>query len=145
MPDTLLLIALAVLPFAGTVAAGLLPTHARNAASGLAGAVALACLGLVWAAYPTVSAGGVLRAEFGWMPMLGLNLTLRMDGFAWLFAGLVTGIGTLVVLLRESGSGKEVYRARVDKPIDLAPDKIKATIDEVVREMFAKYPTRTKK
>ena len=98
MPDTLLLIALAVLPFAGAVAAGLLPTHARNAASGLAGAVALACLGLVWAAYPTVSAGGVLRAEFGWMPMLGLNLTLRMDGFAWLFAGLVTGIGTLVVL-----------------------------------------------
>lgn len=54
-------------------------------------------------------------------------------------------VGTLVVLMRESGSGKEVYRARVDKPIDLAPDKIKATIDEVVTEMFAKYPTRAKK
>ena len=54
-------------------------------------------------------------------------------------------VGTLVVLLRESGSGKEVYRARVDKPIDLAPDKVKATIDEVVTEMFAKYPGRTKK
>ena len=54
-------------------------------------------------------------------------------------------VGTLVVLLRESGSGKEVYRARMDKPIDLAPDKIKATIDEVVTEMFAKYPTRAKK
>ena len=36
-------------------------------------------------------------------------------------------------------------RARVDKPIDLAPDKLKAIIDEVVAEMFAKYPTRTKK
>jgi hypothetical protein len=54
-------------------------------------------------------------------------------------------VGTLVVLLRESGSGKEVYRARMDKPIDLAPDKIKATIDDVVAEMFAKYPTRAKK
>ena len=54
-------------------------------------------------------------------------------------------VGTLVVLMRESGSGKEVYRARVDKPIDLAPDKIKVTIDDVVAEMFAKYPTRTKK
>jgi hypothetical protein len=54
-------------------------------------------------------------------------------------------VGTLVVLMRESGSGKEVYRARVDKPIDLAPDTIKATIDEVVTEMFAKYPTRAKK
>src|SRR3954447_10712774 len=98
MPDTLLLIALVGLPFAGAILAGLLPTHARNAASGLAGAVALAGLGLVWAAYPTISAGGVLRAEFAWMPSLGLNFVLRMDGFAWLFAGLVTGIGALVVL-----------------------------------------------
>jgi len=55
-------------------------------------------------------------------------------------------VGTLVVLLlRESESGEEVYRARIDKPIDLAPDKIKATIDDVVTEMFAKYPTRAKK
>jgi hypothetical protein len=54
-------------------------------------------------------------------------------------------VGTLVVLMRESASGKEVYRARVDKPVDLAPDKIKMTIDEVVAEMFAKYPTRTRK
>jgi multicomponent K+:H+ antiporter subunit A len=98
MPDTLLLLTLVGLPFAGAIIAGLLPTHARNAAAGLAGAVALACLGLVWAAYPAVSAGSVLRAEFAWMPSLGLNLVLRMDGFAWLFAGLVTGIGALVVL-----------------------------------------------
>jgi multicomponent K+:H+ antiporter subunit A len=98
MPDVLLLLALIGLPFGGAVATGLLPIAARNAAAGLAGAVALACLGLVWAAYPTVSDGGVLRAEFAWMPGLGLNFVLRMDGFAWLFAGLVTGIGALVVL-----------------------------------------------
>jgi multicomponent K+:H+ antiporter subunit A len=98
MPDTLLLLALLGLPFAGAIAAGLLPTHARNAAFGLAGAVALAGLGLVWAAYPIVSAGGVLRAEFAWMPALGLIVVLRLDGFAWLFAWLVTGIGALVVL-----------------------------------------------
>ena len=54
-------------------------------------------------------------------------------------------VGTLVVLMRESGSGKEVFRARVDKPIDLAPDKMKVTIDDVVAEMFAKYPTRARK
>ncbi len=96
MPDSLLLIALVGLPFIGAIVAGLL--RARDAASGVAGAVALACLGLVWAAYPTVSAGGVLRAEFAWMPTLGLNLTLRLDGFAWLFAGLISGIGALVVL-----------------------------------------------
>jgi len=98
MPDTLLLLALVVLPFAGALVAGLLPTHARNAAAALAGGIALVCLMLVWAAYPTVSAGGVLRAEFAWIPALGLKFSLRMDGFAWLFAGLVTGIGALVVL-----------------------------------------------
>jgi multicomponent K+:H+ antiporter subunit A len=98
IPDPLLLSLLVALPFLGAVAAGLLPSGARNAAAALAGAVALLCLALVWAAWPAVSAGGVLRAEFAWIPALGLNLTLRMDGFAWLFAGLVTGIGALVVL-----------------------------------------------
>ncbi len=98
MPETVLLLALVALPFAGAVAAGLLPTHARNLAAALAGGVALTGLALVWVTYPTVSAGGVLKAELAWMPTLGLNFTLRMDGFAWLFAGLVTGIGALVVL-----------------------------------------------
>ncbi|MGG5823869.1 monovalent cation/H+ antiporter subunit A [Falsiroseomonas sp. HW251] len=98
MTDAPLLVALVALPFVGSVVAGLLPTHARNAAAALAGGVALVGLLLVWVAYPTVSTGGVLRAEFAWMPALGLNFTLRMDGFAWLFAGLVTGIGALVVL-----------------------------------------------
>jgi hypothetical protein len=54
-------------------------------------------------------------------------------------------VGTLVVLMRESGSGKEVFRGRVDKPIDLDPDKVGVVIDEVVAEMFAKYPSRTRK
>ena len=82
MSDTPLLLVLVVLPFVGAVVAGLLPTHARNTAAGLAGGVALVGLLVVWNAYPTVSAGGVLRAEFAWMPSLGLNLVLRMDGFA---------------------------------------------------------------
>ena len=98
MPDAALLLALVGLPFAGALAAGLLPTHARDAAAWFAGAVALACLALVWAAYPTVSEGGVVRAAFPWMPGLGLDFVLRMDGLAWLFAGLVTGIGALVVV-----------------------------------------------
>ena len=97
MPDALLLLVVG-LPFAGAIAAGLLPTYARNAAAWLAGAVALVDLALVWAAYPTVAAGGVVRHEVEWMPSLGLDFVLRMDGFAWLFAMLVTGIGVLVVL-----------------------------------------------
>jgi Domain of unknown function (DUF4136) len=54
-------------------------------------------------------------------------------------------VGTLVVLMRGSASGKEVFRGRVDKPIQLDPNTIGPIIDEVVTEMFAKYPTRTSK
>ncbi|HEY0832902.1 MAG TPA: monovalent cation/H+ antiporter subunit A [Azospirillum sp.] len=98
MPDTLLLLTAVGLPFVGAIAAGLLPTHARNAAAWLAGAVALVGLILVWIAYPTVKAGWVIRHEFAWMPSVGLDFILRMDGFAWLFAALVSGVGVLVVL-----------------------------------------------
>src|SRR5262245_24902281 len=54
-------------------------------------------------------------------------------------------VGTLVVSMRQSGTGKEVFRARADKPIDIAPDKLRTIINDVVGEMFAKYPTRTQK
>lgn len=98
MPDALLLLTLVGLPFLGAIAAGLLPTHARNAAAWLAGGIAAAGVALVWAGYATVAAGGVLRHEIAWMPSLGLNLVLRMDGFAWLFAGMVSGVGALVIV-----------------------------------------------
>ena len=52
---------------------------------------------LVVALYPQAE-GGVLHASLPWVPQFGLDLQLRMDGFAWLFAMLVTGIGALVVL-----------------------------------------------
>ncbi|NNM74456.1 monovalent cation/H+ antiporter subunit A [Enterovirga aerilata] len=92
------LLLLLVLPFAGAIAAGLLPTYARNAASWLAGAVALGCLAVVWGTFPTVLSGSTVRYEAEWMPSVGLSFVLRMDGLAWLFSGLVTGIGALVVL-----------------------------------------------
>ena len=96
--DTTLLLLL-VLPFVGSfVAAMLLPVNARNAEAWLAGAVALACLILVWRPYPAIAEAGVIRAEVEWLPGLGLDFILRMDGFAWMFAVLVTGIGFLVVL-----------------------------------------------
>ena len=54
-------------------------------------------------------------------------------------------VGSLVVLMLEPGTRKELFRARVDKPIEVDIDKVQAVIDEAVAEMFAKYPTRTKK
>ena len=64
----------------------------------MAGATALLSLLIVASFYPSVTNGGVLRFEGTWLPQLGLNFTLRMDGFAWLFSMLIAGIGFLVVV-----------------------------------------------
>jgi len=98
MSDATLLILLITLPFAGSLIAALLPSNARNAEAWLAGLIALIGLGITASFFPAIAAGEVLRFRAEWLPMLGLDFTLRMDGFAWLFSALVTGIGVLVVL-----------------------------------------------
>ncbi|HNN34200.1 MAG TPA: proton-conducting transporter membrane subunit, partial [Ottowia sp.] len=92
------LIYLLLLPFAGSLVAALLPTHARNAAAGWAALVGAAALVWVATRYPALQGGAVLRQELRWLPSAGIDFSLRMDGFAWMFALLVTGIGTLVAL-----------------------------------------------
>jgi len=92
------LIFLVALPFVGSLIAALLPANARNTESTLAGAIALFCTVQAAMYFPEVAAGGVIRQEFVWLPSLGLNFVLRMDGFAWMFSMLVLGIGSLVVL-----------------------------------------------
>ncbi|WP_101048623.1 monovalent cation/H+ antiporter subunit A [Macromonas nakdongensis] len=87
-----------LLPFVGSVVAALLPTRARNLESLWAGAVALAVvLALAWV-YPEVAAGQVLVARWSWLPSLGLDLVVRLDGFAWMFALLVSAMGLLVTV-----------------------------------------------
>ena len=92
------LIVLLLLPFVGSCLAAVLPHNARNAESLLAGLIALIGTLQVAFLYPQIAHGGVIREEFLWLPSLGLNFVLRMDGFAWLFSMLVLGIGTLVSL-----------------------------------------------
>jgi multicomponent K+:H+ antiporter subunit A len=98
MSEATLLIVLLALPFVGSIAAALLPVNARNAEAWLAGAVALATVFIVSAYFPAMSLGEVVRSTTPWLPQFGLHFVLRMDGFAWLFAFLVTGFGFLVVL-----------------------------------------------
>lgn len=97
MPAEFLLVTAALLPFLGSVAVAVLPRDARNAAALLAGFVTLAALACVGALFAPVGAGTVVQ-NFEWLPTLGVGLTLRLDGLAWLFAVLVLGIGALVVL-----------------------------------------------
>ena len=57
-----------------------------------------ASLALVIGQSRRVFAGGVLEASRAWVPSLGLDLTLRLDGYAWVFSCLVLGIGLLILL-----------------------------------------------
>ena len=86
------------LPFVGSIIAAFLPTYARRTAGFLAGTVALAGVSLTLWILPYISEGSVLVAELGWLPALGLNLQIRIDGLSWIFAFLVLAIGLLVVI-----------------------------------------------
>ncbi|WP_426229943.1 monovalent cation/H+ antiporter subunit A [Pararhizobium sp. DWP3-4] len=94
---TLLLI-LVLAPFAGSLVAICIPGHKGTASAWLSGSIALFCLVASAGLYPIVAADKVLRYDINWLPELGLNFSLRMDGFAWMFASLVTAIGLLVVI-----------------------------------------------
>jgi multicomponent K+:H+ antiporter subunit A len=86
------------LPFVASLAAILLPSDSRAPATWLAGATTFTCLALTLSLYPSVSSGSAVQRRIEWIPSLGLDFTLRMDGFAWIFALLVSGIGLLVVI-----------------------------------------------
>lgn len=86
-----------LLPFAGALAAAFLPKHARNTAVGISFFVTIGGIVCALLLYPAVLAGPV-RHEIAWLPTLGLDLVLRLNGLSWVFAMLVLGIGMLVVL-----------------------------------------------
>ncbi|KFN49923.1 monovalent cation/H+ antiporter subunit A [Arenimonas composti] len=94
-PSLLLLL---LLPFLGGLVTAFLPTRARTVLAGVAGLVAAAAAVKVITLFPLVRDGGVIVETFAWVPSLGLDLVLRMDGFAWMFALVVTVIGVLVCL-----------------------------------------------
>jgi multicomponent K+:H+ antiporter subunit A len=98
MSDEALLVLLLILPFAGSIAALVLSMRARDAAAWAAGITALVAFAVTVSLSERMSSGHVVRLKLPWVPAAGLDFTLRMDGLAWMFCLLVTGVGFLVVL-----------------------------------------------
>jgi len=98
MHDPQYLLAVLSVPFIGSMIAAALPQSARNWAAALAGSIAIAGAILLILYYPALARGEVIRHEASWLPSLGLQFTLRLDGFTWLFALMVLTIGALVIL-----------------------------------------------
>ncbi len=93
------LLLLLALPFVGSLATSFLPRRGQHVLPAwLAVSVAASALLVTAGLYPFVRNGGVVRLTLEWLPELGLNFALRMDGFAWLFSMIITLIGVLVVV-----------------------------------------------
>ncbi len=63
--------------------------------------LALAPLGaFAWfvSCIPVIAGGDVVTASIAWVPALGIDVAMRLDGLSLLFALLITGIGALIVL-----------------------------------------------
>ena len=98
MTDENLLLIIPVLPFLGSLITAFLPSRARGLAALVAGSQAVLIVAIIIWLYSSMIGGQVIRQTFEWLPSLGLNLTMRLDGLAWLFTLLISGIGALVVL-----------------------------------------------
>ena len=85
------------LPFFGALLPGLMNAAGRSACAGVTFTVTLAAFVGLLTNLPTVIAGDVVTAQIDWMPVLGLNFTLMLDGLGFFFAMLILGIGLLII------------------------------------------------
>ncbi|MFB2564518.1 monovalent cation/H+ antiporter subunit A [Rhizobium sp. IMFF44] len=97
--EPLFILALLALPFIGSLlSVCLLRTQSRRGPAWIAGAVTFLALLISASFYPAVKDGGVVHYSIEWLPQLGLDFSLRLDGFAWLFSLVITAIGFLVIV-----------------------------------------------
>ncbi len=80
------------------VAAPTLHRVARGATGWLLGGAAAVVTAVLASRLPRAAAGEVLVESFDWAPTLGLEFALRGDGLSLLFAVIIAGIGSLIVI-----------------------------------------------
>ncbi len=85
------------LPFFGALLPGLMNAAGRSATAGVTFTVTLAAFIGLLTNLPAILAGEVVMARIDWMPTLGLNFTLMLDGLGFFFALLILGIGLLII------------------------------------------------
>lgn len=86
------------LPFLGIGLPWLLAKMGRSACALGAACAPLAALILLLGQWAAIYHGQARVFSLTWLPELGLNLSLRIDGLGFLFALLILGIGLLVIL-----------------------------------------------
>ncbi len=108
-----LLLPLLCLPFVFALIVFFGRTASRGNLAWLAAGAPLAGLAMLALMTPAVLDGQILQWRQAWMPQFGIAFTLRVDGLAWAFAGLVLAIGALVVMYAHYYLGHKDSAARL--------------------------------
>ena len=89
---------IAALPFLGALLPGLMIRAGRTACATVTGSITALALVLLAIQAPAVLRGEVVQTRIEWLPSLGLNANFMLDGLGLLFAGLILGIGLLIII-----------------------------------------------
>lgn len=98
----------------GSIITSTLGRLSRNQLTSIALTAPIAALIVTFQMVPDVFAGEAVRYSVSWIPLLGLDLSFRLDGLALLFVFLILGIGCLVLFyaryyLSENDSMSKLY------------------------------------
>jgi multicomponent K+:H+ antiporter subunit A len=89
---------IALLPLLGALLPSLAIAHGRTASFLAAAIVTAAALLLLLANAGAVYRGEIVTAAYSWVPQVGLDFAFFVDGLGLFFAGLILGIGLLIVI-----------------------------------------------
>jgi multicomponent K+:H+ antiporter subunit A len=92
------LVLIVMLPFLGALLPMLLARAGRRACAIATGLTTLTAFVLLLTHGPLVLAGEAVSYYQSWIPQLGMDLALRLDGLGFLMAGLILGIGLLIII-----------------------------------------------
>jgi multicomponent K+:H+ antiporter subunit A len=98
VPSYPILYVLVLLPFVAALLIALLGARSRAWHSGCAALASAGGLAMLAALTPGVLAGAVPAVSAAWVPAIGLDVSLMLDPLGLMFAGLILGIGLLVVI-----------------------------------------------
>ena len=87
-----------LLPLAGILLPVLFARFGRTVSAWLTALMPALALGILLQHATEVFSGEVSVFSIPWVPLLGLNLSLHLDGLAFLFCLLILGIGLLIIL-----------------------------------------------
>ena len=87
-----------LLPLLGILLPVLVARSGRTPTAWMTALMPALALGVLLQYAPQVLSGSVPVFSAQWVPVLGLNLSLHLDGLAFLFSLLILGIGLLIIL-----------------------------------------------